>query len=280
MLKFTVDTVLTDDVDLTPRFRIAGVTFDFWETLFMDTPELDRRRDELRCKGLRENLAKMGVEISLEDLADGLRASTPWLADIWKKGGQVSTLGQIQYIINHATKNRAILVADPEVLMRLEESYWSPSLAAPATLNAEAPELLQRLRKRNLKIGLICNTGRGPGHALRELMRREGILDYFDATVFSDEIGYGKPDPRIFLTAAERLELKPRDILHVGDNLENDVRGAQSAGMKTILFDYEVPSGFRTQPSLLALTRVSDSNTTIMPDGRIRSLREVLNFID
>ncbi len=280
MLKFTVDTVLTDDVDLTPRFRIAGVTFDFWETLFMDTPELDRRRDELRCKGLRENLAKMGVEISLEDLADGLRASTPWLADIWKKGGQVSTLGQIQYIINHATKNRAILVADHEVLMRLEESYWSPSLAAPATLNAEAPELLQRLRKRNLKIGLICNTGRGPGHALRELMRREGILDYFDATVFSDEIGYGKPDPRIFLTAAERLELKPRDILHVGDNLENDVRGAQSAGMKTILFDYDVPSGFRTQPSLLALTRVSDSNTTIMPDGRIRLLREVLNFID
>ena len=280
MLKFTVDPVLTDDVDLTPRFRIAGVTFDFWETLFMDTPELDRRRDELRCKGLRENLAKMGVEISLEDLADGLRASTTWLADIWKKGGQVSTLGQIQYIINHATKNRAILVADPEVLMRLEESYWSPSLAAPATLNAEAPELLQRLRKRNLKIGLICNTGRGPGHALRELMRREGILDYFDATVFSDEIGYGKPDPRIFLTAAERLELKPRDILHVGDNLENDVRGAQSAGMKTILFDYEVPSGFRTQPSLLALTRVSDSNTTIMPDGRIRLLREVLNFID
>ncbi len=88
MLKFTVDTVLTDDVDLTPRFRIAGVTFDFWETLFMDTPELDRRRDELRCKGLRENLAKMGVEISLEDLVDGLRASTTWLADIWKKAGK------------------------------------------------------------------------------------------------------------------------------------------------------------------------------------------------
>jgi len=139
VLKFTVDTVLTDDVDLTPRFRIAGVTFDFWETLFMDTPELDRRRDELRCQGLRENLAKMGVEISREDLADGLRASTPWLADIWKKGGQVSTLGQIQYIINHATKNRAILVADPEVLMRLEESYWSPSLAAPVHSTLKLP---------------------------------------------------------------------------------------------------------------------------------------------
>jgi HAD superfamily hydrolase (TIGR01549 family) len=262
-----------------PRFRVTGVTFDFWETLFMDTPELDRRRDELRCQGLQRNLARLGVNVSFEDLAAGLRTSTTWLAEIWKNGGQVSTLEQIRYIVNHATKNRAILPTDPELLMSLEESYWSPSLSAPATLNAEAPEVLQRLRERGLKIGLICNTGRGPGRALRDLMRRERVLDYFDATVFSDEIGYGKPDPRIFLTAAERLELNPRDILHVGDNIENDVRGAQRAGMKTLLFDYEVPSGFKEQPSLLALTRASDSNTSVKPDGRIKSLSELLNFI-
>jgi FMN phosphatase YigB (HAD superfamily) len=83
----------------------------------------------------------------------------------------------------------------------------------------------------------------------------------------------------IILTAAERLGLQPSNILHVGDNIENDVRGAQSAGMKTLLFEYEVPSGFRTQPSLLALTRSSDSNTSVMPDGRIKSLSELLNFI-
>ena len=264
---------------MAPRFRVAGVTFDFWETIFMDTPELDRRRDQLRCQGLHENLAKLGVEVSIEDLADGFRESTAWLASIWKKGEQVSTLEQIRYIVNHATKNRAILLTDPEALMRIEESYWSPSLTAPATLNAEAPEVFQRLRERSLKIGLICNTGRGPGHALRELMQREGVLDYFDATIFSDEVGYGKPDPRIFLTAAERLGLEPSDILHVGDNIENDVRGAQRAGMKTLLFEYEVPSGFREQPSLLALTRAADSNTTIKPDGRIKSLSEIPNFI-
>ncbi len=245
----------------------------------MDTPELDLRRDELRCQGLQENLAKLGVEVSFEDLADGLRESTPWLASIWKKGEQVSTLEQIRYIVNHATKNREILLTDPEALISLEESYWSPSLTAPATLNADAPRVLQRLRERSLKIGLICNTGRGPGHALRELMRREGILEYFDATIFSDEVGYGKPDRRIFLTAAERLGLKPSNILHVGDNIENDVRGAQTAGMKTLLFDYEVPSGFREQPSLLVLTRASDSNTVVKPDGRIKSLSEILNFI-
>jgi len=255
------------------------VTFDFWETLFMDTPELDRRRDELRCQGLQENLAKLGVEVSIEDLALGLRESTPWLANIWKKGEQVSTLEQIRYIVNHATKNRPILLTDPEALMRLEESYWSPSLTAPAILNADAPKVLQRLHDRSLKIGLICNTGRGPGHALRELMRREGVLDYFDATIFSDEVGYGKPDTRIFLTTAKMLGLEPSDILHVGDNIENDVRGAQSVGMKTLLFDYEVPSGLREHPSLLVLTRASDSNTVVKADGRIKSLSEIPKLI-
>ena len=189
----------------------------------------------------------MRVEISFEDLADGLRASTPWLAAVWKRGGQVSTFEQIRYIVNHATKDQAIRLTDPELLIKLEESYWSPNLTAPATLNAETTEVLQQLRERSLKIGLVCNTGRGPGHALRELMRREGIRDYFGATVFSEEVGYGKPDPRIFLAVAERLGLRPSNLLHVGDNIENDVGGAQSAGMKTILFDYEVPSGFNEQ---------------------------------
>jgi putative hydrolase of the HAD superfamily len=266
-------------VKLAPSFRVSGVTFDFWETLFMDTPELDRRREELRCQGLRENLAKAGVSVSIEDLTSGFGESNAWLVDIWKRGEQVSTLEQIRYIVNHATKNRATLPTDLGVLRRLEESYWSPSLTEPATLNFHAREVLQRLHELSLKIGLICNTGRETGHVLRELMRREGVLDYFDATVFSNEVGHGKPDKRIFLTAADKMGLKPTDVLHVGDNIENDVKGAQSAGMKTLLFDYEVPLGFREQPSLLALTRASDAGEEIKPDGRIKSLSEILKFI-
>ena len=177
---------------MAPRFRVAGVTFDFWETLFMDTPELDRRRDELRCQGLRENLAKLGIDVSIEDLTDGFKQSATWLVDIWKRAEQVSTLDQIRYIVNHATKSRVALPTDPKVLAMFEESYSSPSLTAPAMLNAEAHEVLEQVRRRGLKIGLICNTGRGPGHALRELMRRERVLGYFDATVFSDEFGHGK----------------------------------------------------------------------------------------
>src|SRR5207245_11474056 len=98
--------------------------------------------------------------------------------------------------------------------MSLEESYWSPSLTAPATLNTEAPEVFQRLRERSLKIGLICNTGRGPGHALRELMRREGVLGDFGATIFSDGSGYGWPDAGVLLTAPKRVGVPQSRMLH------------------------------------------------------------------
>src|SRR5437879_13356795 len=99
----------------------------------MDTPELDRRRDELRCQGLQENLAKLGIEVSIEDLALGLRENTPWLASIGKKGGQVSTLEQIRYIVKHATKNAPNLLTYLKALISLEKSYWSHSHTAAAS---------------------------------------------------------------------------------------------------------------------------------------------------
>ena len=89
-----------------PNFEVNGVTFDFWETLFVDAPELDRRRDELRRNGLRENLAKIGVQVSGDGLWDGFKASMDWLVGIWKRGEQVSTQEQIRFIVNHATMGR------------------------------------------------------------------------------------------------------------------------------------------------------------------------------
>jgi putative hydrolase of the HAD superfamily len=60
---------------------------------------------------------------------------------------------------------------------------------------------------------------------------RIGIARYFDVTVAAHEIGFGKPDPRIFRHACVRLGLAPSRVLHVGDDLALDVLGARSAGL-------------------------------------------------
>lgn len=55
----------------------------------------------------------------------------------------------------------------------------------------------------------------------------------FSGAISAREFGVGKPDPRIFLEACRRLGCEPHEVLHVGDDLELDVRGARAAGLQT-----------------------------------------------
>ena len=81
------------------------------------------------------------------------------------------------------------------------------------------------------RLGVICNTGMAGGRVLREVLRRHGLLDYFDVTVFSNEFGMSKPHPSIFRAHARgaRAVSQPREALHVGDIEELDVEGARRA---------------------------------------------------
>ncbi|WNL45800.1 HAD family hydrolase [Dyella sp. BiH032] len=60
-----------------------------------------------------------------------------------------------------------------------------------------------------------------------------GIRAHFSHHVCARDTGVAKPDPRIFVAAAERLGVVPEEILHVGDDPVLDVVGARDAGLKT-----------------------------------------------
>lgn len=59
-----------------------------------------------------------------------------------------------------------------------------------------------------------------------------GIGHFFRANFSAGEVGFGKPDARIFRMAAEALGVAPHEVLHVGDDPHLDVIGAQAAGMR------------------------------------------------
>ena len=71
---------------------------------------------------------------------------------------------------------------------------------------------------------------------MRELLRRDGMLPYFDALTFSDETGATKPLPEQFTRTLDILGIRPEEAAHVGDLPETDLIGAQSVGMKAVLF--------------------------------------------
>lgn len=96
-----------------------------------------------------------------------------------------------------------------------------------------AIELLRSLRKEGRALGVITN---GPSDLQREKLTTSGLIDCFEpeTIIVSSEIGTGKPDPAIFTTLMERLNVEPRDALMVGDNPNRDIAGAIAAGIDSV----------------------------------------------
>lgn len=67
-------------------------------------------------------------------------------------------------------------------------------------------------------------------------MRAVGIEAYFKPIIVSGDLGYRKPDRRIFQLALAGMDLAPENVLFVGNDMYRDIYGAKQAGMKTVFF--------------------------------------------
>jgi putative hydrolase of the HAD superfamily len=153
---------------------------------------------------------------------------------------------------DYATLLRELGVADPEAFIDAEHAVWQP---AHEVLGA-AQALLETLRSRGFKTGLVTNSWPEPPRLLRADAAASGLAPLFDAMVFSGDVGVMKPEPGIFLRALEELEVAPEAAIYVGDRLESDVKGAASVGMTTIQALWfeadDTPAG--VEPDFLAFT--------------------------
>jgi putative hydrolase of the HAD superfamily len=91
-----------------------------------------------------------------------------------------------------------------------------------------------------------------------------GLDGFFTFTVFGQDHGTLKPDPHIFRIALRQAKCSAEQMLHVGDSLESDVAGAQSAGICAVW-----------------LNRNNHKNSSnIAPDAEIRSLAQLPDFLN
>lgn len=70
-------------------------------------------------------------------------------------------------------------------------------------------------------------------------LQRIGIHAHFAHQICSRDTGMAKPDPRIFLAAADLLGVAPAEVLHVGDDPAMDICGARDAGLRTAWINRE-----------------------------------------
>ena len=96
-------------------------------------------------------------------------------------------------------------------------------------LYSDTQSTLAALVDKGYKLGIIANQNLGTDKRLESW----GLRQYFDVIVTSAELGYSKPDKKIFQQAFELARCIPQESLMVGDRLDNDMIPAKSLGMKT-----------------------------------------------
>ena len=90
---------------------------------------------------------------------------------------------------------------------------------------------LQEIKKNNIKLGIMTN---GTSESQRGKLKRFNIDKYFDYVFIEGEVGYGKPDIKIYEYMLRETGVKCDKIMMVGDNLIWDIEPPQKLGIYTI----------------------------------------------
>ena len=93
--------------------------------------------------------------------------------------------------------------------------------------------------------------------SLPEIIESLGLGGRFEVLTVSALMGVAKPDERLFLETAAQLGLEPAEILHVGDEVENDPGAAEAAGLQAVLLDRKGVNGGKFSPRIGSLRELA-----------------------
>ncbi|KAK4261126.1 hypothetical protein QN277_004170 [Acacia crassicarpa] len=99
-----------------------------------------------------------------------------------------------------------------------------------------AYETISHLKDSGVKMAVVSNFDT----RLRKLLKDLDVLNLFDATIISSEVGYEKPDPRIFQAALDHVKVEASRALHIGDDQKADKLGANALGIDCWLWGTDV----------------------------------------
>jgi len=109
----------------------------------------------------------------------------------------------------------------------LHEYFAQPGLWK---MYPEAQEVLEKLNAAGVRMAIVSNWDT----RLPMLLSRLGVDRFMKAVVVSAIEGASKPDRRIFGIALDRLGIPAGLVVHVGDSMRDDIRGAMAAGLGAI----------------------------------------------
>lgn len=199
-------------LDLT---RIKAITLDLDDTLWPIWPTIERAEQTLN---------------------DWLRQHAPQTAELLAQPAARHAIREHVNGLNPELQHNLSALRRESIRLALVRCGDDPGLAEAAfevffsarnrvTLFDDALEALVFLSRRFPLVAL--SNGNADIH-------RIGIGPYFRASLSAQQMGVGKPDPRIFHAAAVAAGVPPHEVLHVGDDAALDVLAALDCGMQTV----------------------------------------------
>ena len=213
--------------------NVETITIDLWGTLLLDGPASDNRYKRRRMADFQTLLGAAGLSTSGSALDRAYDESGAYLSRIWSTHRDVPAVDHVRAILAGVDPGLPRRVP-PALLTAMVDAYARPILLLPPAVDDGALAALETLKGSGYKLALVSNIMRTPGATLRQLLGRFRLLDYFEHTTFSDEVGIRKPAPEIFALTLQAIGGNAASAVHVGDDPVLDVLGAQAAGMRVI----------------------------------------------
>lgn len=121
-------------------------------------------------------------------------------------------------------------------------------------------DVLKRLKKENHKLGLVTNIGE---YAIVKALKLFDLQEFIDVVITRNHVKFLKPNPEGLNLAMEKLDTTPRQVIFVGDSV-NDIEAAHKAGVVSCFLH----GGENTETT----------NIKPVADFEIKQLHELLNF--
>lgn len=140
----------------------------------------------------------------------------------------VSRMESLEIILKKST--RAFTSSEKEIMANEKNEIYKELLVQinPDDILIGVENVLQILKEQNVKTAIGSSSKNAP-----QILTRIGLMDAFDAIADGNDIQRSKPDPEVFLIAAEKLGVLPQECIVVEDAYAG-IDAALAAGMKTI----------------------------------------------
>ncbi len=218
--------------------RVLGITFDLWDTLIVDDSDEPKRAAQglapkpvERRELVQRFLERHGGECRRELVDVAYDTVDAAFHRVWYEQNVTWTVRERLSVLLAGLGAGQVPEAELQELIRQHEEM---ELRVRPDLAAGVVPMLEALHGR-YRLAVISDAIFSPGRALRALLDGYGILRFFDALVFSDEVGRAKPAPIAFESAAQQLGVALGQMAHVGDREAKDVAGPQAVGATSIL---------------------------------------------